>query len=127
MAIIRLTTCDNVIDANFIKNKLENENIECFMTNEISTTLLPGFVGIMNAGIQIMINEEVYKIACQLIDKPESEESMLCPHCNSTNISFRFGKSKFNKYILLLLSMFAFTPIGKLKADYYCKDCKYKF
>jgi hypothetical protein len=127
MAIIRLTTCNNVIDANFIKNKLENENIDCFLTNEISTTLLPGFVGMMNAGIQIMINEEDFEIAYPFIDKPESEKSILCPHCNSSNISYGFGKSKFNKYILLLLSLFTFSPIGKFRGDYYCKDCKYKF
>jgi hypothetical protein len=127
MAIIRLTTCDNVIEANFIKNNLENENIECFLTNEISSTLLPGYSGMLNAGVQIMIDEKDFEKASLLITGSDFEKQIMCPGCNSTNVSFGFGRSKLNKYILVVLSLFAFTPFGNLKAHYYCKDCKTEF
>lgn len=127
MAIIRLTTCDDIIEVNFIKNNLENENIECFVTNEISSTLLPGFNGILNAGVQVMINDKDLVLATELINKDKTEKPLLCPNCNSTNIFFGFGKSKLKKYFLLVLSLLAFTPFNNLKGNYYCKDCKTNF
>jgi hypothetical protein len=127
MAIIRFTTCDNVIEANFIKNDLENEDIECFLTNEISSTLLPGYSGILNAGVQIMIAEKDFDKAFEPIDKSDSENQINCPSCNSINISFGFGESKIKKYFMVVLSLFSFTPMGNLKGHYYCKDCKVEF
>ena len=58
MATIRLTTCDNAVEANMIKNLLTNEGITCFLTNENFTSLMPNYTGMMGAGIQIMIDEK---------------------------------------------------------------------
>jgi len=127
MSIIQFITCDNIIDANFIKNNLENENIECFLTNEISSTLLPGYTGMMNAGVQVMIDEKDVEKASVLINKLGDEKQIVCPACSSTNISYRFGKRRLNKYLLILISLFASTPVGKFKANYYCKDCNAEF
>jgi len=127
MAIINLITCDNVIEATFIKNNLENEGIQCFLTNEISSTLLPGYNRMFNAGIQIMINENDFEKAFELVPGSEIEKKIICPACNSTNISFRIGKSELKKYLLIALSLSVATPIGTIKENYYCKDCKTEF
>ncbi len=126
MAIINLTTCYNLIDASFIKNNLENEGVECFLTNEITSTLVPFYNGMMNAGIQIMINEEDYEKASLLINKP-LENPVICPNCNSTNIKFGFGKKKGLKILGVFLSVLVEIPFGNIKRNYYCKDCKTEF
>ena len=127
MAIIRLTTCNNVIEANFLKNNLENENIECFLTNEISSTLLPGYNGILNAGIQIMINEKKLEKAYLLINDHFAVKPTLRPNCNSANTSFSLGKKRTLKILLVFFSLFAGTPFGNIRRKYYCKDCKTEF
>lgn len=68
MSIIKLTTCNNVIEANMIKNLLENEDIQCFLTNENFSTLLPINNSLLGSGIRIMINEEDFEKAKQVID-----------------------------------------------------------
>jgi len=127
MSIIRFTTCSSIIEANFIKNNLENEEIECFLTNEISSTLMPAYNGMLGAGIQIMIEEKDFEKAIQLIPKPESEKAIQCPNCNSTNITFGLGQSKFKKYFFIALSLLIIIPLGNLKGNYQCKDCKHNF
>jgi hypothetical protein len=127
MPTIKLTTCDNAIEANFIKNNLENEGIECFLTNEISSTLLPGFTGMLNAGVHIMINEEDFEKASALIKKPDSKKQITCPGCNSTNVSYSLGERKGLKILAVIFSLFAATPFGNIKRKYYCKDCRTEF
>ena len=127
MTIVRLTTCDNSIDANFIKNNLENEGIECFLTNEISSTLVPVYNGMMNAGIQIMINEDDLEKASKLIEQPAIENPIVCPNCNSQNIKFGFGNRKGLKILGVILSLLVTIPFGTIKRNYYCIDCKTEF
>ena len=127
MSIIRLTICDSVIEANFLKNNLENEGIECFLTNEISSTLVPVYNGMMNAGIQVMINEEDLEKASKLIEQPDIEKPLVCPNCNSSNIKFGFGNRKGWKVLGVVLSLLVAIPFGNIKRYYYCKDCKTEF
>lgn len=56
--MIRLTTCNNSVEAYTLKNLLENEGIESYLTNENFTNLLPGYTGMLGSGIQIMVREE---------------------------------------------------------------------
>lgn len=127
MPIVRLTTCDNVIEANFIKNNLENEGVECFLTNEISSTLLPGYTGIMNADIQVMIEDKDFERAILLIYKEINDNQILCTGCCSTNVTLSFGDRKILKYLLVFFSLFAFTPFGNIQRKYVCNDCKTEF
>jgi hypothetical protein len=127
MSIIRLTTCESIIEAGFLKHILENENIECFLTNENFTTLVPIYNGIMGAGIQLMIDEKDYERSSELIHKPTISNRILCPNCNSTNISFGFGSKKELKTLGVILSLVVLIPFGNIKRYYYCKDCKWEF
>jgi hypothetical protein len=127
MAIIRLTTCDNLIEAYFIKNNLENEDIECFLTNEISSTLLPIYSRLLNAGVQVMINEKDLETALKLIEKPDLDKPVLCPDCSSANIKFGFGEKKGWKIPVVVLSLLIGIPFGNINRNYVCKDCKAEF
>jgi hypothetical protein len=127
MAIIKLTTCDNVIEAHSIKNILENENIECFLTNEIITTLIPAYNGLLGAGIQIMIDEVDIEIALELISEPVKEKPVSCPNCKSLNISYGFAKRSGLKILGVVILLLITLPFGFIKKKYYCKDCKSEF
>jgi len=127
MSIIRLTTCYNIIEANMLKNNLENEEIECFLTNENFTTLMPGYRGMLGAGIQIMIEEENYERATQLLNIKENPEIIRCPKCNSENVSFGLGKNRTTKLFFAILSALITVPLGNIESTYYCKNCNQDF
>jgi len=127
MAIIRFTTCYDVIEAHFLKDKLENEDIECFLTNEITSSIVPVYNGMMNAGIQVMIYEEDFEKASRLIEKSDFKKNLICPNCNSSNITFGFGERKLWKIFGVILSLFVMIPFGNIKQNYFCKDCKTEF
>jgi len=127
MSIIRLTTCNNIIEANMVKHMLENEEIECFLTNNNFTTLMPGFNGILGAGIQIMIEEKDLEKANALLSIEANPEIIKCPNCNSENISFGLGENRIKKVFFAILSIFISTPMGNIRSTYYCKNCKQDF
>jgi hypothetical protein len=127
MSIIRLTTCYNIIEANMLKNILANEEIECFLTNENFTSLMPGYNGMLGAGIQVMIEEKDYEKADKLLQNQNSSDIIKCPKCNSENISFGLGINRIKKIIIAILSALTATPMGNIRGTYYCKDCKHDF
>jgi transcription elongation factor Elf1 len=129
MAVIRLTTCNNIIEANMLKDMLENEGINCFLTNENFTTLLPAYNGMFGAGIQIMIDEankdKAQKIIDEIQTRPDNE--IKCPTCGSSNVGFGLGEKKFKKILIVIISLLNFMPFNNLKNTYYCKACKTEF
>lgn len=127
MSILRLTTCNNIIEANMVKHTLENEEIECFLTNNNFTTLMPGYNGMLGAGIQIMIEEKDFEKATKLLNIEEKTEILKCPNCNSVDISFGLGENKLRKIFFAFLSAFLGTPMGNIRNTYYCKTCKQDF
>ena len=123
---IRLITCGNIIDAYFIKDRLTNEGIECFLTNENFTNLMPNYYNLFGSGVQVFVIEEDYEKSRELLkDKLEPENVvMACPYCGSTDIGMGLGKHKGLKVFNILLAILAGIPIGNVKMSYYCKTCK---
>ena len=62
----RLITCDTITEAYFIKNKLNNEGIECFLTNQNFTSLLPNYYNLFEAGVQVVVMESDYERSREL-------------------------------------------------------------
>jgi hypothetical protein len=125
MAIITFKTFNSSIEANMIKGILESNGIQCFLTNENFSTLMPGYSGMLGGGIQLMIDDKDLDAAQSIINKPN--DFITCPKCNSENVRFNFGPNKFKRFFLLLISLLAFTAPGNIPAEYYCKDCKNRF
>ena len=122
----RLLTCDTITEAYFIKNKLNNEGIECFLTNQNFTSLLPNYYNLFGAGVQVVVMESDYERSRELVkDKLEPENvEKVCPYCGSTDISIGFGKHKILKIFNVLLAILIAIPIGNIRVRYYCKTCK---
>ena len=126
MRTIALLTCDNLTEAHLIKGRLLNEEIDCFLTNENFTNLMPLYNNMMGSGIQIMIDEKDLNKAREIIkDKLEpNNQELVCPSCGSENIVLGFGERKGFKIFNIIIAILSFFPLGNLKPKYYCKDCK---
>jgi hypothetical protein len=127
MAIVRLTTCNNSFEAHLIKDKLQMEDIECFLTNENFSSLLPNFNGVLDSGVHVMIDEKDLDKAVKIIQQDSSPNEIKCPSCNSSQITYSLGKNVFSKLLVVLLSLFAWTPFSNIKRTYYCNECKTEF
>lgn len=125
MKTARLITCENLVEAYLIKGKLANEGIECFLTNQYFTNLMPLYNNMLGSGIRIFVLDYDLEKAKELVsDKinPKNEE-MKCPHCGSTDIKLGIGKNKGIKIINMILAVLSALPLGNLKPMFYCKSC----
>jgi len=123
---IRLITCDTITDAYFVKNKLNNEGIDCFLTNQNFTSLLPNYYNLFGSGVQVFVMERNFEKSKELVkDKLEPElVDKVCPYCGSTDIKMGLGKHRILKLFNILLAIIIAIPIGNLRVRYYCKTCK---
>ena len=124
--MIRILTCDNLSEAYLIKGNLKNEGIECILTNQYFTTLMPIYNNMLGAGIQVFVREEDVTKASELLkDKIEpNNDELVCPNCGSKDIGLGLGKSKWQKILNIILAMLSSIPLGNLKPKFYCKHCK---
>jgi len=125
MNTVRLITCNTLIDAHFIQVRLNNEGIECFLTNENSANLLPLFNNMLGSGVQVIVDISDVERAQEIIkDKlnPIIDE-MICPHCGSNKIKLGIGNKKGIKILNIFLTLLLWLPMGNMKPKYYCKSC----
>ena len=128
MRYINLYTVDNSYEANFIKDNLADEGIECMLTNENFTTLMPHLNGMLGSGIQILVDKDDYDRAKQILDKRNNRELQVCPNCNSTNIKYGLGtKHRLKKLLALGIALVIASPVRHIGQTYYCRDCKTEF
>lgn len=127
MNTIRLTTCNDSFEASLIKDKLEDEGIECFLTNENFTSLFPNYNGILGSGIQVMIDEKNLERALEIIKDKQTENVIRCPECNSDQVYSSFGNKPVSKFVAILLSLLIWIPFGNIKSSYSCRNCKSDF
>ena len=125
--IVKLMSCTNNTEADMIMNMLANDGIECFANNQNTSTMMSQYSGIMGMSVDIMINESDMAHARELLSLATHPE-LVCPKCNSKNITYTFGHSRFKKIFLIIVSILTVTPIGQLtKNARKCKDCGEKF
>ncbi|MHC1780416.1 MAG: DUF2007 domain-containing protein [Bacteroidales bacterium] len=122
MEIVRLTSCSTSFDANIIKSKLGDAGVECFITNENFSTIYP----FLTSGIDIMVNEADLERAKEIISEITDKE-VVCPKCGSKNVKMGLGSNPIKKVFLILIAVLSFSPVGNVKAQYRCKDCKTLF
>jgi len=80
----------------------------------------------LGAGIQVMIDESDLEKAQELISSPKADE-IVCPNCNSSNVTFGFGYNKVKKWFIVFLSLFSWVPFGNIRKNFRCEDCKTEF
>jgi hypothetical protein len=125
----RLTTVRDSIEANFLQHKLAFNNIESFVTNEHTGSLMPHLYGMLGHGIQVMVSDDDYEKAKEILLISQQENEMRqCPHCGSTNVGYGIkGKNRMGDKILIFISLILTVPMGNIRNKYYCKDCEEDF
>ena len=119
---------DNSYEAMFIKDNLADEGIECIVTNENFTNLMPHMNGMLGSGIQILVDKNDFERATQLLDKGNNRDVQVCPNCNSTNIKYGLGtKHRLKKLFALFIALVIASPVRHIRQTYYCQDCKTEF
>lgn len=118
-----LTTCNSSTQAHLVKNTLENHGIFCMIENEYSAKFH------MNSGVQVLVKEEDYKKALQILleqNDAKQRDSNCCPSCGSQNIQFTFGEKKWLKSFAIILSIFSSSPFNNIQSTRSCEDCRWK-
>lgn len=118
--------CDNTLEANIIKTRLESEGIPACVINENAGSVLPYGTAIMSMLPQVAVSDDDYQQACELILGPTPV--IVCPECSSDDIVLRFGgrRSKIVQGFLLILASLG-CPVGNVTRNRYCRKCKCQF
>ncbi|MEP2025920.1 MAG: DUF2007 domain-containing protein [Reichenbachiella sp.] len=124
MKVVLLTTCDNSIDANLIRIKLEHEGIPCFLNNENFTNLMPHYYNLLGSGVRVMIPDEFSEQAKEVLQI--SDGRLKCPNCESENITNK-NKSFLESVKIFFIGIFLAAPIGNLIVNFTCNDCDTEF
>jgi len=64
----RLLTSSSLSEAHIIQGKLDSEGIDCFLTNENISSLLP-INNSMLLGVQVFVKETDYQKAYEILNK----------------------------------------------------------
>jgi len=121
---------DNAIDARLFSSKLESEGIACFIENESTMTLDP-LLNYAVGGVPVLVEEEDYKAAVQLMDAVaksplvgEDGKEVVCPRCKSTNIQTGFSSVDSAQSVMgLILGLMLFVVPFLNRDKYRCVNC----
>jgi len=127
MSVIRIKTCNDQFEARILKARFNQVGIECFLTNELFTEMMPHYGRMMDSGVQVMIDEKDKAAALEILNEQETETIIKCPHCKSPNVASGPGRRWASRYMLLILSIIIFIPFPNLKNKCYCRDCGREF
>ena len=96
------------------------------ITNENFTTLMPHYNRMFGSGVQVLVFEKDFEKASSIIHLPESSIAV-CPFCGSSRIKYGLGRTRANKLVAILMSLFAFIPFNNIGNTYHCSDCNADF
>ncbi len=128
MQFVILTSVENVYEATFIHDYLNNEGIKCIITNEHVSTLMPHLNGMMGSGVQILVRKEEMEQAIQLLNNRNKNDMQVCPNCNSSDL--KLGVAKKHRIVKGLALTFSFIlgfSLFPIKQSYYCNTFKTEF
>lgn len=126
---VKLISCKDAIDANYVKGLLEDEGISCMMSNENMSSLYPGQM-ITFAEVDVLVFEDTLQAARAVLKENHLLEEHLnaCPACGSTNIRFSTRRSRTLAGIFsTIASLFTASPLQANTGEYECRECKEKF
>jgi DNA-directed RNA polymerase subunit RPC12/RpoP len=134
MELITFKVFDTAIEAHILKNRLEDEDILCFIFDENIVTLNP-LLNFAVGGIRLQINQKDFEkakgILAEMNDQPytdDTDAAITCPNCDSTQLYSDFKTMKDAKgaiawFTAFLLGIF---PLYS-KSVYRCKECDTEF
>lgn len=120
---------DNYINAHLARGLLEQQNINCWLKDEMTVTVDPILTNAIG-GIKLMVTEVQLERTQQILQatKQEFNDRYPCPQCGSTHIEYISTPRKVSNwlgtFVSAVLGVGSATPIDKV---YHCFDCGYEF
>lgn len=118
-------------EASLVRGRLEQAGIEACLVNEYVNDVIPWGTP-QDRWVKLAVADENYEAAIALLT-PSAGEGMtatgkVCPFCGSTRVSLGLrGRRKWAKVLWLALAALTMAPPGKVRADYFCEDCRREF
>lgn len=118
-------------EASLAKGRLEEAGIKACLTNEYVNDVMP-WGTLQDLWVRLAVTDECYEAAMKLLaPSPEGDSAIkrkVCPHCGSEHVSLVLrGRHKWAKVFWLALATITMSPSGKVRANYYCEDCRQEF
>lgn len=128
MDYVPIAAYTNYIDANIIAGRLREENIDCWLKDENTTTIMPIW-NQATGGIRLMVLESDAQKATELIQQfiLEKKQSFICPFCKSSNIEQVSTPRKAMNWLSAVSTFFLGDYAMALEKVYHCFDCKKEF
>jgi hypothetical protein len=131
--IIVFRRFDNLLQANIIKSRLEANGIQCFLSDENMMNLNPLYNQAIG-GVKLNIFERDYDEVLKILSTDDSllienlpESEVVCPNCQSSNVSYGLSINKKFKLWSIILSFLLFIYPLNTNMVYHCFNCGNEF
>ena len=128
MEFVPVDAYNNYIDANIILGRLQEEDIECWLKDENTSTIMPIWNQAIG-GIRLMVAKADAEKAVILLNqfRKEKKSKQLCIYCNSSNIELVSTPRKAINWISAITTFFLGDYAMTVEKVYHCFDCKREF
>lgn len=128
MNFVIANSYDNYIEAHLAMGRLLDENINCWLKDENTVTVVP-FYTYAVGGIKLMVAEPQIERALSILrqTKKEYQDKNQCPRCHSSNIEFISTPRKASNWFTALAGFFAGDYAIATDKVFHCFDCGYEY
>lgn len=123
--------CNDAFAAELLKGRLLNEGIEAQVIHGNIEQVIPYSYGMPSLKPQVVVSDEDYPRAVELLQEPQPTEAAACPYCGSEDVTFGLHDGSLKRRVAMigavLLSLLTLGPLGKIQGSYYCRSCKKRF
>ncbi len=116
------------MDAHLLMTRLESENIECWLKDENTVTIIPILTN-MVGGIKLLVKKEDFDRAAEIFKETENNrrQAIQCPNCKSHNVELVSSPRKVTNWISAIVTFFLGDyALGAGKVNH-CFDCGREF
>lgn len=132
--IVVFETYYNPIEANIIKSKLMDADIQCFLTDENIITLNPLYTQALG-GVKLHLFEKDVDLARSILQEtiptPETSEQeegeYVCPECGSHNVGYVQATKRRFSILTMLVSIFLLVYPFSVKKVHHCFNCLHEY
>ena len=124
MAYVVLESFSNYVDAHIILGRMQEENIDCWLKNENTTTIMPIWTTAIG-GIQLMVHQVQAERATELLKaiKEEKRKHMRCPKCGGSDVEYINTMRKPSNWLSAAATFFLGDYAVMPEQRYHCFSC----
>lgn len=124
MSFVVLKSFSNYVDAHLLLTRLKSEEIDCWLQNENTATVIPLWNNAIG-GIQLMVRKIQYPRASQVLSEIDAERKMKtrCPQCDSSDVEFINTMRKPVNWLSAAITFFLGDYAVMPEQRYHCFSC----